>query len=225
MELRMVSLFPESTTRELDQRFGERFRSMPELDRLALVAAATEQTINHPRLREICADHSADISKALTNLVRGGFLDSDGSGRGMVYFLPGTTFPRLDEAFGEVGQQAGVPQANSGGLAGSSGGLGENSGGLVDSSGGLLAALKNRLLGRFPDGTVPGKLPREQMRDVVLTLCRGHYVPLKVLAEALGRSEDALRKDHLNPLVADRLLERQYPTQPNHPGQAYRTVE
>jgi len=225
MELRMVSLFPESITHELDQRFDERFRSMPELERLALVAAATEQTINHTRLREICADHSADISKALTNLVRGGFLDSDGSGRGTVYFLPGTAFPRLGEAFGEAGQPVGLPQVNSGGSAGSSGAWGGSSGGLVDSSGGLLDVLKNRLLDHFQDGSVPRKLPKGQMRGVVLALCRGRHVPLKVLAQALGRSEDALRKDYLNPLVADHLLERQYPTQPNHPGQAYRTVE
>lgn len=217
MELRMVSLFPEETTRELDQRFGEQFRLMSELERLALVAAATEQTINHPRLREICSDHSADITKALTNLVRGGFLDSDGSGRGTVYFLPGTGLPRLGEVFAEGVSSTGASSQDSGGSE-------DSSGGLPTRSGGLLEVLQARLLDCFPDGKVPGKVQREHMRQVVLTLCAGHYVPLKVLAQALGRSEDVLRKDHLNPLVSERVLERQYPTQPNHPGQAYKTV-
>lgn len=215
MELRMVSLFPEQTLRELDAKFGESFRRLPELERLALVAAATEQTINHARLKEICSDHAADITKALINLVRGGMLESDGSGRGTVYFMPGSAFPKPGEAFAEV-----QPVLASEG----SGGPESSSGGLVGRSGGLLEELHRRLKSYFPDGNIPGKLPRDQMRDIVLKLCEGHHVPLKVLAQALDRSEDVLRKDYLNKLVSERLLERQYPTQPNHPGQAYRTA-
>lgn len=241
MELRMVSLFPEEVVSHLHERFGERFRRLPELERLALVTAATERTVNHGRLREICSEHSADISKSLATLVREKFLDSDGTGRGTVYFLHGTSLPRPDDIFGQATPLQGdasitlentnyrevFPEAQtpggSGGSSESSGGLEGSSGGLGENSGGLPEVLQERIRTHFPNERIPGKLPREQMRELILALCEGHFVPLRALAQAVPRSEDVLRKDYLNPLVAERLLERQYPTRPNHPSQAYRT--
>lgn len=52
MELRMVSLFSEKIVTMLDRRFGKRFRALPELERLAVVTAATEQIPNLLRYAE-----------------------------------------------------------------------------------------------------------------------------------------------------------------------------
>jgi predicted HTH transcriptional regulator len=62
LRLRMVSLLPEETLAELDQRFGARFRELPETARLALAAAAIEGHVTHTRLREMCSDHPNSLS-------------------------------------------------------------------------------------------------------------------------------------------------------------------
>jgi ATP-dependent DNA helicase RecG len=88
MELRMSSLVPEDVLVELQVRLGKRFRALPEQARLALITASAEGVLNHTRLREISAEHPADITKMLAGLVRDGLLRPKGTGRGMVYFLP-----------------------------------------------------------------------------------------------------------------------------------------
>ena len=238
MELRMVSLFPEQIVTELDNQFGVAFRNLPELERLALVTAATEQTVNHARLREICSDHSADITKALANLVRDAFLQSDGAGRGTVYFVTGAALSRPQETYPlepkqaqQIGAFSHLTPQSSGGTRGDSGGSHASSGGLLtteapdpESADELLAAkLRKRMDEFFLGGRMPKKVDRQQMRTVLQLLCDGHFVPLRVLAKVLSRAEDVLRKEHLNPMVNERILEREYPTRPNHPAQGYRT--
>ncbi len=97
MELRMESLFPQDASDNLLAKYGEKFTEQPELERLILLAAATEGTINHARIKELCDNHSADISRALTSLVRENLLLSDGIRRGMIYFLPGYNPSQLDD--------------------------------------------------------------------------------------------------------------------------------
>jgi hypothetical protein len=62
------------------------------------------------------------------------------------------------------------------------------------------------------------------VKQIVLTLCSGRYLGLRVLAQLLGRNPDGvdLRKRILNPLVASNELRRAYPN-PNDPRQAYTT--
>ena len=64
--------------------FGEKFHALSEPERLALITASTEGVVSHARLREICAEHPAVLTKFLAHLVRDGLLASDGTGRGMV---------------------------------------------------------------------------------------------------------------------------------------------
>jgi ATP-dependent DNA helicase RecG len=98
MELRMTSLLPPAAVADLESHLGERFSSLTELERLALVMAATEGVVNHARLRDICTEHPTDITKMLARLVRDGLLLSDGVGRGMVYGLPWGPLARVSGA-------------------------------------------------------------------------------------------------------------------------------
>ena len=59
------------------------------------------------------------------------------------------------------------------------------------------------------------------MREVVITLCAGRFLGLRLLAELLNRKDfDSLRERVLNLLVQQGLLRRAFP-RPNDPRQAY----
>jgi ATP-dependent DNA helicase RecG len=85
----MVNLLPEETLRELDERFGVTFRELSDDQRLALVTVALEGKVTHARLKCMSATHPHDLTKALSALVRDGFLESGGIARGTFYFFPG----------------------------------------------------------------------------------------------------------------------------------------
>ena len=70
-----------------------------------------------------------------------------------------------------------------------------------------------------------GKIPPMAMREVILALCTGRYVALSSIAELVERDPDALRQQHLKPLVKDGKLRLAFPTAPTHARQAYRAVE
>ncbi|MFP4102149.1 Fic family protein [Coleofasciculus sp.] len=55
-----------------------------------------------------------------------------------------------------------------------------------------------------------------------LELCSEHYLPLRTLADLLGREPDSIRNHYVNPMLSQDLLELKYPNQPNHPQQAYK---
>lgn len=85
-ELHMSSLLPQTEVDKLDKKFGDKFRKLPELERIALVVAESEEFVDHKRLKEISSEHPADISKALNHLARNGFVKSKGFGRGTFYY-------------------------------------------------------------------------------------------------------------------------------------------
>ena len=66
-----------------------------------------------------------------------------------------------------------------------------------------------------------GRIAKELMGRVILALCDGRYLTLKVLAALLGRSENYLRQGYLNPLARIGSLSLAFPLAPNHPRQAY----
>ena len=69
------------------------------------------------------------------------------------------------------------------------------------------------------------KLPQQEMRSLLMRLCSQRYITLECLAELLDRSPDALRQQHLKPLLTEKLMKLAFPSVPNHSKQAYRSVE
>jgi predicted ArsR family transcriptional regulator len=65
------------------------------------------------------------------------------------------------------------------------------------------------------------RLKPELMRKLIIELCDERYWTAPELAEWLNRSADNLRQRFLMQLVAEGLLERRYPNEPNRPDQAY----
>jgi len=89
LELRMVDLLPTDVINLLRERFGDTLDQLGSDERMALALAATERTVNHPRLCALSSTHPADITRMLRRLTQKGMLSSEGNGRATVYFLKG----------------------------------------------------------------------------------------------------------------------------------------
>jgi len=140
LELRMLDLLPSHVMDTLKNRFDhDNFNSLNNQERLILATAAIEGVVSHPRLLEISTDHPHDLTLVLQKLVKTGFLNSSGHGRGTVYHIPGIELPTPDEVFaGEnIFEKLKPLERRSEGLAERSEGLTESSEGLAESSEGF----------------------------------------------------------------------------------------
>ncbi len=213
LEMRMVSLLPEEAVASLDQRFGQKFRELPEAERLALVTAEVEGKVTHSRLLSMTTEHRHDITKHLQRLVADGFLESRGATKGTYYFFPG--HPPGEEADLE-GFQPASPQQ----IPPSSEHLPPSSEHLAPSSEHL-----ERLKAIAEPVRSQGKAPKEQVERVILELCKARYLTLRDLADLLDRAPDSLRNHYVNRMVEEGRLVPKFPDKPSHPDQGYRTKE
>ncbi|MCU7937082.1 MAG: putative DNA binding domain-containing protein [Candidatus Thiodiazotropha sp. (ex Dulcina madagascariensis)] len=252
LELRMLDLLPPSAIEHLQALFGKKFDGLDRLQRLILATAKTEQIVSHRRMAEITTEHAHDLTLAFQALAKNGFLVTTGHGRGTVYCLPGQNFPTPDQAFGQgvltsrptpasVPGGSGPTGGNSGHLEVSSGHLTGNSGHsdrdkvgrllvdglskpLIDDLDLLDRQLALELSIEADDAKQKGKLPREELIEIILSLCNEDYLTLPVLCQLLDRKPDPLRKNYLKPLVDEGRLALAFPTKPTHPQQAYTTT-
>jgi ATP-dependent DNA helicase RecG len=209
--LHMSSLLPAEAVTELETRLGTaRCAELSALERLALVTAVAENMVNHTRLKEITTEHPSDLTKTLSALVRRGYLISEGSGRGTVYYpawhrMDAALTPELAATADDTGSAAGLRV-------------------IVD-----LHMLSPEELDRLRVLAAPvamrDRATPETLKRTVLTLCDHHCLSLRALAELLGRHPDGvdLRRRILNSLVGSGQLLRIYPN-PNDPRQAYRSA-
>ena len=205
---------------------------------MALVTALAEGMVSHARLREILTDHPADITKMLARLVKDGLLEPDGVGRGMVYFVPWMARPSPTGFAGDQLEASASDVSN------------PKQGSLTPELGRLtpeLDRLTPELDRLTPELDLPlvinesqltpaeqatlrqtaspvSRRPRvrsEVMREVVVALCAGRFLGLRLLAALLNRKDfDSLRERVLNLLVQEGVLRRAFP-RPNDPRQAY----
>ncbi len=231
-ELRMIDLLPAAIVQGLREALGDRFDQFDELERLVLVTAAVEKVVNHGRIMEVTTVHPHDLTMALAGLVRSGLLVSDGSGRGTVYFLPGAGTVDADQAFvSEVIDFSGLTGTPNGAYSEQAPEV-RRRGPEVSAGGPEVRAespevsdeIRARLLAIAEPVRSRGRSPHAEVELVILGLCKGRYLTLRALGELLSRSDDFLRKEYLNPMIKVKKLEIRYPTKPNHPDQAYRSV-
>lgn len=229
IELRMADLFPPAVMAGLEARFGERFKALSYVERVALALAASEGTVNHARLRSVTSEHPVDLSRTLQHLTQTGMLDSTG-GRGAVYHLPGELIPTPEDIFGAA---PGISVLSSPNLARSSPNLTDRrdadgcllsdqlSFPIIDDLTILSLPLRLRLEGLAGEPRSKGKISREKMIGVILGLCERHFITLRCLAELVRRKPDTLRDQYLSVLVQERKLSLAFPKTPTHERQAY----
>jgi len=206
IELRMISLFPEETHERLLSQFGSEYSEMPERDRIILVTTAIEGMVTHKRVMQLSSEHPKDITARLCRLVQDGFLLKTGETRARVYYLPSSP----DKASSSPDKASSSPDKASS----------------SPDSTGLSVLVQIRLdaiLSSHGWPRFPGRLAPSVMRSIILDLCTGEPLELRVLAKALVRDPKGLYEAYLNPMISEGLLELKYPASRNHPNQAYRT--
>jgi ATP-dependent DNA helicase RecG len=225
LSMKMVSLLAEETLKELDNRFGKIFRELSSDKQLALVTVANEGKVTHARLMSMTTTHARDVSLALAALVREGFLESNGMGRGTFYFFPGEP-PCPDDNPTDLSYELDLEKGKEKKLL-SSDHLLPSSDHLLPSSDHLLPSSDHlsALLPLTQPVRGKGKVAKELMQNVIIDLCRGRFLTQKQLAELLDRSPHTLRNSYLNQMVKDGQLELKYPDKLSHPQQSYRTKE
>jgi predicted HTH transcriptional regulator len=232
LALRMVSLLPEEVMQELDDRFGPKFRSLPEIERLALATASIEGKVTHARLKSMTDAHSHDLTKKLASLVRRKFLESVGTGRGTYYCLPGDSVLAAVKAFDDFLASIRVtPESASAGKSEQKVASSEHKTASSEHSAagsehsGALSALMTQLMEMAASVREKGRVDQTVLRGKILDLCRGRYLAVRCLSELLGRSPETVRVHYLRPMVKEGLLVLRYPEKPNHPDQAYSATE
>lgn len=206
LRLRMVSLLPEETVEELGILFGASFYELPDPHRMALVTAAVEGSLTHARLLEMTNEHPHDLSGILHDLIGRGMLESDGTGRGTYYFLPGrhpvggatlsldeqedNTIPLVQHKGAEV-QHNGVDVQHKQDLEE------------------IAAAISGSKRGN-----------RKEVQDVIAKLCRVKEMSCQEIAALLCRTEQTIQNHYLNRMCDEGLLIPKYPIK-HHPKQRY----
>ena len=92
LELNMVDLLPPAGLDRLRRLFGQKFDSLSKDERLILATANAEGNITHSRMKPVCNQHPADLTRMLQGLVSEGFLEQSGRSRGTTYHLPDPDF-------------------------------------------------------------------------------------------------------------------------------------
>lgn len=231
LELHTLSLVPDHILIELRRALGEKvFNALSDHERLILVTASIEKTVDHARMMSMLNIHPRDLSALFSGLVNKGLVYRGGKGRGTVYFLEDDMLDDLwkqrfdssvDPDFPSVGQRI-----NTDSLGRSSDSLGESSDSLVGSSDSLntIKSYSDTQLAIVETISKQKKSPKKEIEQAVLSLCGIEPMSLEQLADLLNRSEVLLRTSYLRPLRQAKRLRYKYPTIPQHPNQAYITV-
>jgi len=228
LELRMVDLLPTDVINLLRERFGDTLDQLGSDERMALALAATERTVNHPRLCALSSTHPADITRMLRRLTQKGMLSSEGNGRATVYFLKGQPVLMPDAVFGPspLSPSSSVLSPSSS----VSGTQRDKEGRLltdklphpvIDELEALSPSFRTHLERLAEAPRQKRKLPRADLNETIEKVCQGHYFTLQALASLLRRKPIALRNEYLAPMVRADVLRLAFPTTPTHERQAY----
>ncbi len=199
--LPMISMIPEQIEKELKGLVGDTYPSLTELDRITLVLAHRFGDISNSDIRHYRKDHPREIGDRLKFLVERGWLMKTGHGRGSRYRL-----------------SKGEPSRDL---------FSVSSEHYVQSSEHYITDSEHykELVKIATPVRDKGRAPKSLVRQIILKICVEDYVQLRTLADLLKRDVNSIRNHYVNPMVVEGLLELRYPFQPNHPSQAYKTVD
>jgi ATP-dependent DNA helicase RecG len=195
--LPMISLIPQESLAKLQRRFGPKFAAFTPLEVQALVTADLEGGVDNARMRQITAEHPADITRLLQNLVGKEALHQEGQGRWTRYRI----VPAIDSL------HKGVDSLHKG----------------VDSLHTKETSDRewDALIKIAEPARQNERLSTKQIESILLRLCEDHWLTRKRLAELLNRNEEGLRARFLAPMVEHGLLRLRHPEKPNRVDQAY----
>jgi ATP-dependent DNA helicase RecG len=216
VKLAMVSLIPERIENTLRELVGEKYSSLTELERMILVGTHEFEPITNTDIQCFRHEHPRDIGECLQGLVKNGYLEKSGRGRGTRYTLPMSSQPDLlwllsdSEHYESNSEHKPVNSEHK----------------PVDSEHKPVNSEHNEnsdLLKVAAPVRETKRVKPEVMQDTIAKLCAGKYLSLKELAQLLNRSSHTIRTHYIEPMLSKGLLELKYPDRTNHPQQAYKT--
>lgn len=92
---------------------------------------------------------------------------------------------------------------------------------VVHDLGSLAPALLERLRYHASLPNHKKKVPKEQMRAIILSLCQDHFITRNCLAELVARDPDSLRLQYLKEMLDEGVLRQAFPQSPTDSRQAY----
>lgn len=248
LELHMLDLFELGILDILRLQYKDKFETLDQTAQLALAITLSERRLTHSRLCELSSEHSADVSKTLRHLVDQDFLTITGSGRGAVYRFRQVATTSPEEVFGNdtssiVSDSSSIVKDSSSIVKDSSSIVSDSDPSINDNRDEYGRIISSKFVLPFIDSVDEltssfieelkkvaklandkQRLPREELTQIILDVCRGHYITTKGLANILNRGGPTLRHDYLTPLCKEGKLKRAFLDTPNHESQAYTTV-
>ncbi|PKN58180.1 MAG: AAA family ATPase [Deltaproteobacteria bacterium HGW-Deltaproteobacteria-14] len=223
LELTTASLLPDGVVARLSQRFGQGFESLGADERVAVVTAAAEGRVTNQRLRDLVALHARDATVLLRRLVDAGLLGKHGERSDAWYSVAGEA--RALPLFEGAGD--GGTSVDSDATSDDSDATSAASDATSDDSDATSAASDATSQGDTAVARVraSGRVRSEILDAAILAVCRGRFLTREDVAAGVGRAVNSLRARNLPRLVREGRLELRYPERPNHPRQAYRTVD
>ena len=190
----MFSVIPDNVLQELKDKFGTVDQLTPE-ELTVLSFALIESSISNQRLQYALNIHSADISLMLRKLCDNNYLESDNKGRWTTYKLSSkvSTFDNKVDTLGYVSDDEAGRVSK------------------VDTSDSKV------------DTSIPKRLKKEELEELIMSLCMDKHLKMDEVAIKTGRSIDYLKNKIFPAMIRDGKLVRKYPHTHNHPEQAYKT--
>ncbi|CCW32795.1 putative transcriptional regulator [Xenorhabdus nematophila F1] len=242
LELSIGSLVSEKTASLLHQKLGGRVEKLNELERSIVIAAAIEGWVDHERACQLTSLHSREVTLALPKLVERGFLISHGEKRDKYYTLPGMELLSPDDVFGVnplssdkviITDNGKMITDSEDGLTGNNQSRDEQgrfvtdklSHPYLDDFSLLNSTLQNKLKNISLPAREKKRLSNEVMDSIVLELCKGHFIPLHVIAMLVDRTPQNVREKQLSPLVEQGKLSLAFPHVKRHKRQGYITKD
>ena len=203
MTLPLISILDDKVKEELINIFGEQVLHMEHNKVLTLALALTEGVVSNERLRYTLNLHKYDITKMLKELCVDGYLISDGIGRGTTYHL--NTGQNLTSSGDNLNSNLTSSEAN------------------LTSSGANLTSSEVNLTNSDNTKNIKKKCTRQELFDMI-TECADNWKSLEEIAREVNRSSQYLKGTIIHKMVADGLLQREFPM-PNHPAQRYKRTQ
>lgn len=217
---------------EDDIRWLARFRSLHLSDEeaRALVVVREAGIINNATYRALNKVDALTASAALRRLRDAGLLSQQGRGSATSYQ---PTEQLIENGTSEQDDNSGILSGKAESLSSMSEPLSSMSEPLSSMSvplsskqqtdrGALLDQLPGQLAARI--GAIGLRHPPEQVRDLVVELCRFRDWQADELALLLQRKPETIRQDYLRPLLAQQRITMTIPDKPRSPQQTYRSV-
>lgn len=197
LTLPMFSVIPQNILEALKVYFSNvEFLSPDELTTLSF--ALIEGSISNQRLQYALNMHSADITGLLKKLCEQEYLESDSKGRWTTYKLK----PKVDTSYK-------VDTLSK---------SGDNQKDLTSK----VDTLKPKV-DTFDLKVETKRLNREELEQLIMTVCEGRYVKMEQVAHEIHRSVDYLKNKIFPKMIKDKKLIKKYPYTHNHPDQGYKT--